>query len=249
MKNLNLIKKPDSPTGFHYTGGEVLDIMHQYARRRNQGVEQLIRRHLAWQGQAEYQLLEFGAGKGEFIDRFAGEPGLRSQVVELDDDFRRELAKRHQAHRLIEEVPDRSIDGLYLIDVLEHLEDDRGFLRQFYQKLKPGGRLFVYVPARPELFSAFDSSIGHYRRYLKQELKEKVLQAGFSLKVLHYHELLGYFAASYNAFFAQSGKLNPRMVAIYDRWLVPTDRLLARAFVPPIGKSLYLLAEKPPESE
>lgn len=239
----------DTFSQFVYTGDDVLDVMSQFAKRRNRAVEQLIAKHLRLDVSTENEplkILEFGAGKGEFINRFIPHKNLETWVVELDDVYRKELAQHHKTFKDITEVPDNHLDGIFLIDVLEHLEDDRMFLRQFHQKLKPGGRLFVYVPARMELFSAFDKKIGHVRRYHKGELRKKALEAGFAIEILRYHEILGYFAAWFNTLFskANDGKLNARAVAIYDRFLVPTTHWIERRIVPPIGKSLYIGMEK-----
>lgn len=240
------------PENFIYTGGDVLDVMSRFAKRRNRVVEELIRTHVAFNladDNTPLKILEFGAGKGEFCNRFIHTKNLETWVVELDDAYREQLAQHHKAFKDISEVPENHFDGIYLIDVLEHLKDDRKFLQQFYQKLKPGGKLFIYVPARMELFSAFDKKIGHERRYHKGEFNRKIREAGFSIKVLRYHEILGYFAAWFNTLFskANDGNLNAKAVAIYDRFLVPTTNWIERWVVPPIGKSLYVVGEKPEE--
>jgi len=61
-------------------------------------------------------------------------------------------------------------DAILYIDVLEHIEDDRGELSRAAARLKPGGHLVVLSPAHNWLFSRFDASIGHYRRYNKKTL-------------------------------------------------------------------------------
>lgn len=230
---------------FVYTGDDVLDVMSQFAKRRNRSVERLIIKHLMLDRmdvEGPLKILEFGAGKGEFIHRFISNKKLETWVVELDDAYRTELAKHHNAFKDIAEIPDNHLDGIFLIDVLEHLNEDELFLMQFYQKLKPGGRLFIYVPARMELFSAFDKKIGHVRRYHKKELREKAEKAGFCIETLRYHEILGYFAAWFNKLFskANDGQLHAGAVAIYDRFLVPPTNWLERWVAPPIGKSLYV---------
>ena len=105
-----------------YTGDEVLDIMSQYAPNRNRGIEQLIRK--AFDLQPGVSLLEFGAGKGEFINRFADQE-IETLVVEQDPAYLAELSQRHKSFQDLALIPDETIDYLYLIDVLEHLDDDQ----------------------------------------------------------------------------------------------------------------------------
>jgi 2-polyprenyl-3-methyl-5-hydroxy-6-metoxy-1,4-benzoquinol methylase len=78
-------------------------------------------------------------------------------------------------------LPDDQIAYVGIFDVLEHIEQDELFLRQLYKSLKPGGWLFLTVPAHNSLYSDFDSSIGHYRRYSKFRLTELLKRTGFEV--------------------------------------------------------------------
>jgi SAM-dependent methyltransferase len=66
-------------------------------------------------------------------------------------------------------------------EVLEHVADDKGLLNQVYELLAPGGWMLVSVPAHQRLFSAVDASVGHFRRYERDELHERFLEAGFEV--------------------------------------------------------------------
>jgi 2-polyprenyl-3-methyl-5-hydroxy-6-metoxy-1,4-benzoquinol methylase len=57
-------------------------------------------------------------------------------------------------------------DAIFLFDVIEHLDDDKGFTEAVIYHLKLGGHLFINVPADPKLFSSYDDAAGHKRRYL-----------------------------------------------------------------------------------
>ncbi len=65
-------------------------------------------------------------------------------------------------------------------EVLEHIEDDRKFLQKTNELLADGGQLILSVPARMKYWSKDDEIVGHYRRYEKQELHEKLTEAGYS---------------------------------------------------------------------
>lgn len=60
---------------------------------------------------------------------------------------------------------DNCIDAIILLNVLEHIEDDIGTLKQIYRILKSNGILILEVPAGPHLYDAHDKICLHFRRY------------------------------------------------------------------------------------
>ena len=83
-------------------------------------------------------------------------------------------------------VPNNSVDALGIFDVLEHIENPNGFLGQIRSFLKPSGLIFITVPAHQWLFSDFDTSIGHFRRYSLASLDKELFGAGFEKVDRHY---------------------------------------------------------------
>jgi SAM-dependent methyltransferase len=78
-------------------------------------------------------------------------------------------------------LPAASISAIGVFDVLEHIEDPTNLLTEFARVLTVDGKLVISVPAHPFLFSDYDSSIGHYRRYTMKALKSSLDRAGFEL--------------------------------------------------------------------
>jgi SAM-dependent methyltransferase len=93
-------------------------------------------------------------------------------------------------------LPDQSVDVLIMLNVLEHIEDDVGALKNAWRLLKPGGSLVIEVPAGPHLYDAYDAELHHFRRYSRSELNRKLSAAGFRV---HRKSHLGFFL--YPAFF------------------------------------------------
>ena len=60
---------------------------------------------------------------------------------------------------------------ILLCDVLEHVEDDRGFLGNLVAAMRPGAHLLMTVPADPRLWSPHDVAYDHYRRYTRETLR------------------------------------------------------------------------------
>ena len=75
-------------------------------------------------------------------------------------------------------LPNDSINAIGAFDVLEHLEYPQMLLAEIYRVLKPGGFFVCSVPAYQWLFSDFDSSIGHYRRYSRKKIEESLSLSG-----------------------------------------------------------------------
>ena len=88
------------------------------------------------------------------------------------------------------ELPGDSISAIGAFDVLEHLDKPEVLLAEIYRVLKPGGTFICSVPAYQWLFSDFDVSIGHYRRYSKSSLES--LFASCHFKVTHAYTLFGF---------------------------------------------------------
>jgi 2-polyprenyl-3-methyl-5-hydroxy-6-metoxy-1,4-benzoquinol methylase len=75
-------------------------------------------------------------------------------------------------------------DAIGAFDVVEHIEEDDAVLASFHRALKPGGRLFITVPQHMWLWSAVDEQAMHKRRYTREEMRCKLVAAGF--QILHF---------------------------------------------------------------
>lgn len=75
-------------------------------------------------------------------------------------------------------LPNDSIEAIGAFDVLEHLEKPAVLLSEIYRVLKPGGVFLCSVPAYQWLYSDFDISIGHFRRYSNSTLNSSIQTAG-----------------------------------------------------------------------
>jgi SAM-dependent methyltransferase len=77
---------------------------------------------------------------------------------------------------------DASYDAVVLGEVLEHVEDDVGALRETARVLRAGGLAAISVPANPNWFGPSDVWAGHWRRYRRDELASACGEAGLSLE-------------------------------------------------------------------
>jgi SAM-dependent methyltransferase len=77
---------------------------------------------------------------------------------------------------------DAQFDGAVLGEVLEHIDDDRGALREVARVLRPRGVVAISVPANPQLFGPSDEWAGHVRRYTRPALLEACTGAGLRVE-------------------------------------------------------------------
>lgn len=130
-----------------------------------------------------FKLLDAGAGTGILVrdlKKFYGDE--RIQGVEYSSDAR-EIA--HEAYGLqlkegsILELPlaNDEVNVSIALDVLEHVERDDIALSELLRVTRSGGHLILNVPAMPSLWSDWDVSLGHFRRYTLATFK-KLLEPG-----------------------------------------------------------------------
>lgn len=72
------------------------------------------------------------------------------------------------------ELESNSASVVTLLDVLEHVDDDRAVLMEMSRITRPGGLIVITVPALKFLWSDWDVALHHRRRYLQPELLKLV---------------------------------------------------------------------------
>jgi SAM-dependent methyltransferase len=230
------------PASAPYTGGDILEALTE-ARRYND-----------WQARrvAEFfpagdPLTDFGAGIGTFAKLLRAR-GRQVRCVEPDAALAEKLrAAGFQVSATLGGCADGSLPALYTLNVLEHIEHDAETLAEIFQKLKPGGKLLVYVPALPALWTSLDDKVKHFRRYRRRELREKLRDAGFDTVRVRHADSLGALAALTHRWFFDKGDggVSPHAIRFYDRFLFPLsaagDTVCGNFF----GKNLLATAMKP----
>ena len=163
-----------------------LDGSHWWFTARRRILDGLIERVVRPPSNA--RILELGAGTGHnlaMLSRFG-----TVEASELDP-VARELASERLG-REVKEValpdlsmfPEDSYDLIALLDVLEHVPDDKASLASIKTRLKPGGALLVTVPANPWMWSAHDVAHHHHRRYRKAEIEKLARDAAYKIELL-----------------------------------------------------------------
>lgn len=241
-KPASLQPLPPSTAGspFRYRGQDVLDLL-KGARNYNRWLTNQV---IAAKPPQAAKIADLGAGRGTFAEMLRAR-GLAIDCVEPDPENQailRELGFPVQT--TIDEQEAESIDYVYTLNVLEHVPEDEKLVRAVFSRLRPGGRLFIFVPAFPLLWTSLDDHVEHQRRYRRASLVAMLRRAGFVVVRSRYADCLGFFAA---LLFRRSGKaeISPRSLWIYDRWLFPMSKFLDPVLGHFFGKNLLAVCRKP----
>ncbi len=175
------------------------DSTHWWYRARRDVLADVIARRVMPPGDA--RILEIGCGTGHnlpMLQRFGTVDALEIDGAAAAIATQR-LGKPVFSAPLpaLEGVPHQSYDMIALLDVLEHIEDDRAALLAIAERLAPDGTIILTVPQYPWMWSGHDVANHHFRRYTKPALRQVVADAGLRLDLLtQFNSLLFPLAAA-----------------------------------------------------
>jgi SAM-dependent methyltransferase len=195
-------------------------------------------------------VLEVGAGVGQFTETLLGLPAIAKLVsIEPDPAFceRLQLSFPHLSvvQGTIANLEQRSNwNAILSVNVLEHINDDEGELKGYHDLLaNEKGVVCLFVPARREIYAPLDRDFGHFRRYTRRSLRNKLESAGFEVLTLRYFNFVGYFAWWLNFCVLKKRSFNRGAVVFFDRVCFPAMYALeSRVLRPPIGQSVLAVA-------
>jgi SAM-dependent methyltransferase len=186
-----------------------LDERHWWYRARREILADLIRRRIKLPANA--RILEIGCGTGHnlmMLKQFGKVDG-----VEIDP-AARAIASSRLGHAVKDSplpalagIDARAYDLVAILDVLEHVEQDREALVSIAERLKPGGKILITVPAHPWMWSAHDEVNHHKRRYTRKSLSAVIAAAGLKVEMMSwFNSLLFPLAATARAIGRVTGK-------------------------------------------
>ncbi len=152
-------------------------------------------------GERQAKILEIGCSGGALIKAlrergFSGITGIDISERAIDVCRQRGLDNVMVMDAAVLDFDDETFDIVIASDILEHMKDDGSALREWKRLLKKGGRMIVFVPAFPFLWSRHDEVNHHFRRYSRSQLKGALLDAGFSVKRVSFWNCILFFPAA-----------------------------------------------------
>jgi 2-polyprenyl-3-methyl-5-hydroxy-6-metoxy-1,4-benzoquinol methylase len=196
-------------------------------------------------------VLEVGAGSGT-VTRQLTSAGLSVTAIEPDPDSFAKLQMNTASDERVVAIHGTSFDvvtsdagafgGAVLINVLEHISDDKGELKRVAALLQPGSPILIWVPANELLYSKFDLAVGHYRRYSRKNVEAVCAAAGLVVESSRYVNAPGALAWGVVAKAAGRAPTEGRLTQTYDTHVVPKVRAVESRISMPFGQSLLVVA-------
>lgn len=194
-------------------------------------------------------ILEVGAGKGTTTTALFNQDVTRWVCLEPDKALGDSIRSIPNVHCEVLSLvlanynaPD-CFDAVLYIDVLEHIEKDRAELEMAYARLNDGGYLVVLAPAHQYLFSPFDASIGHYRRYSTASLIGLGPHGAEVVRCI-YLDSMGFFLSLANRVLLRVSAPTKKQIMFWDRGIVPMSRMTDRLLRFRFGKSVLAVWRK-----
>lgn len=229
---------------------------HWWFQCRTLWAEQFISRHYPFSHFASHIYFDLGCGGGGLGRRISALFGFeRTLLVDRDPFFLKsaqEFAGIETQHADLEQPFNFSLKPTLVtaMDVIEHLKEDQTFVNRVAELLEPGGLLVLSVPAHRTLYSQWDLTDGHYRRYERNQvisiLKNaglKILEARYMWSVLAplalYRKLAGRLYRTHTGVHNVPRWLNRFLITVSN-----VERSLTNRVNMPFGTSVIACAQK-----
>ena len=140
---------------------------HWWFQARKKIIEEIIKKNF----NKKIDILDFGSGSGVNI-KMLSQFGFVN-IYEPHSDTKKYLKikyKNKNKFKILNKIKNQKFDLVILADVLEHLKNDKKELKRLSKNLKKNGHILITVPAYEFLFSMKDKTLGHFRRYNKQQI-------------------------------------------------------------------------------
>lgn len=195
-------------------------------------------------------VLEVGCGKGTFLLELA-KRGFQCEGIDFENII--EHAQKICVHKNLKFITgdfnvykfNRLYDCIILSGIIEHIEDDLKFLQKINGLLNKNGEIILLTSAHPVLYSAFDKTVHHYRRYSKGQLFDVIEKAGFKIIYSRYWDILGLpylvYAKIFGKLICGEEKLTSKHLnKLFDLWFRHAENHLSL----PISLNLIVVARK-----
>lgn len=199
-------------------------------------------------------ILEVGSGIGNISEFFIREHA-QITLSDIRENYCRALGKKFDGSAVLQmDLVDAefetkyaawasAFDGVFALNVVEHIEDHQTALKNIRFLLKPGGRVLILVPAWQVLYNKIDKGLFHYRRYTKRSLNTVLLSAGLTIEKTWMFNALGIPAWITGGLLFREKELKKGQMNAYDK-LIPFARFIDTITFRQLGLSVISVGRK-----
>ena len=201
-------------------------------------------------------ILEIGSGLGTYSEQIIkNHPDSKITLSDISLSYIQNLKKSFLSDSVnvfkldlnikddFKEIGYDKFDSIIAINVLEHVKDDEFALSELYKMLKNNGTLIILVPANKFLYNIIDKNIGHWRRYTKKELKNRLSEKNFLIEKIYSFNILGILGWFLNGNIFKKSEINQNASSLFDK-LVPFMKILEKYSGRPFGLSVICYCKK-----
>ena len=193
------------------------------------------------------KFLEVGAGKGGLIP-FYKKLANDITIIEPEKKLFNILKKKYLNKKIkIEKKKIKDIkkkyDTIIYYDVLEHIKNDLKEIKNASKKLNKNGHLIFSVPAYQAFYSSFDKSVGHYKRYNKQDFLKLEKKTNLKIEKLAYYDSMGFLFLVLNKIFSLKQTNLKNKIYLWNL-LMPISKFIDFLTFNKFGKSLLCVFKK-----
>ena len=195
-------------------------------------------------------LLEVGPGNGIMVDKYISKYFSNISLSEIDKNLNKTLVKKFKNKKNVKIYKKKigefknKFNSIIYSDVIEHIKDDEKEIKIALKKLNKNGYLIIMVPAFQYLYSEYDRSIGHFRRYEKQFFVDFAKKNKIKCVKSIYFDSIGYFFLVLSKLINTKNKKNVGLGAFVWNLFVPISRILDILIGYSFGKSVLCIYRK-----
>jgi SAM-dependent methyltransferase len=229
-----------------YQGTAVLEIL-EGADEYNKWIADQIKPFLI------YPSLEIGSGIGNISFHLDEKKPLylSDKDPQLIKRLKKKFYKNNYAHFFNYDIEKQcpfayrnKFQSVFGINVLEHIKDDEKILINLKQAMVKNGKLILLVPAKKAAFTRLDKELGHFRRYEKSEIINKLKKAGYRIEKIYFFNFLGLISWVIRDKVQMSKMQFTSNQVSFFCLIIPILRIIESIIKIPVGISLIVVAKK-----
>ena len=191
---------------------------------------------------------EIGPGSGVVLNKYIKQC-KNIDLYEPDIKLFRNLKKKFKNKKIVLKNKTfktyKKYDTIIILDVLEHISNDKNQIQKLINSLNKGGSLIINVPAFNLLYSKFDRDVGHFRRYNKTNIKNKIKVLKFLEYKMFYYDSVGFVLSLMSKIFYSKKYKNQfeNKIKLWDMF-IPISKIIDFFIFYSFGKSLCIIIRK-----